>query len=137
MKQSLALTILLAATSACATPPVNTVEPTPPETGGSEVWITKINRSSTLERQVAVQNARVDRSSGALRVQLEVANEGESSQDFRYLFEWFDGQGLKLYEATEGWRRETIEPGQHKYLSATASSPEAGDWRFTVQKWSR
>ncbi|MDP6540117.1 MAG: YcfL family protein [Planctomycetota bacterium] len=137
MKHLLSATAILAAAAACATPPVNTVEPAPPQPAGREVWITKINKSSTLEHSVAVQRALVDESEGVLRVQLEVANESESAQDFRYLFEWFDGEGLKLYEATEGWRRETIAPGQHQYLRASASSPEAADWRFTVQKWSR
>ncbi|HJP00353.1 MAG TPA: YcfL family protein [Planctomycetota bacterium] len=137
MKHLPSLTILLAAIPACATAPVNTVEPVSSEAVGREVWITKINKSSSLEQHLAVQSALVTSSGDSLKVQLQVTNEGEAAKDFRFLFEWFDAEGMKLYEATEGWRRETIEAGQKKSLQATASSPDAVDWRFTAQKWSR
>lgn len=130
------VTLVLLALAAC-TSPVNTAEPAHSGATPQEQWIDKIEKSSTLADKVNVVSAYVGESGGNRRVQLNVKNGGNYPQDLRYRFEWFDGQGFKLYNPTEGWTNLTLRAGEQASLQATAPSPDAVDWRFTVQDWDR
>jgi len=126
----------LAALAACA----STVETSEPAPGGNvpiEELNQRIIKSSALPRHLEVTHAFVRRENDVLQVQLELESSANFATDFRYLFEWFDADGMKLYEASEGWRRETIEAGHRLSLQACASNGDATDWRFTMEKWDR
>jgi len=126
----------LAALFACA----STVETSQPAPGGNvpiEELNQKVIKSSSLPRQLEVTHAFVRRENDVLQVQLELASHASFASDLRYLFEWFDADGMKLYEAGEGWRRETIEAGHRLSLQGSASNAAAADWRFTMEKWDR
>jgi len=136
-----ALLASLALTPACATgsktsatTPMNTVEKENPTGMPREEWINKINTSEILAGKVNVTSVYVDWNGDLQRIQLNVQNDSGRSIHVKYLIEWFDEAGIKLYTPTESWNNVTLSKGQRLSLQGRSTSPYAVDWRFSVQE---
>lgn len=115
----------------CAT--VNTAERAQPVGRRQMVDDKRIITDAGLERRVRILG--ISESSGPgglLKVQVEVHNSTRSLQRFNYKFEWFDGDGNLISTPTSAFLPREIEGKESLFLSATAPTPQAHDFRLKL-----
>ena len=98
-------------------------------------WREKITMPSNMRGALELEDAMVDRRDGLLTVQVIVLNDTASPKTYRVLYEWLDEDGRKIDAATEGWRRITQPGATREYITGTAPSQRASDWRLTFLDW--
>lgn len=86
-----------------------------------------------LANAARVTNIRKSIVSGdLLRVQVDVTNNDDDSEDFNYKVEWYDAQGNKLDSMFDSWQRLTLGAREMQTLTATATSPKATDFKLKL-----
>jgi uncharacterized protein YcfL len=86
-----------------------------------------------LANTARVTNIRKSLVSGdLLRVQVDVTNIDDDSEDFNYKFEWFDAQGNKLDSMFDSWQRLSVSGRETLTVTGTATSPKATDFKFKI-----
>lgn len=131
---------LLGAGTGCSTNQngVNTVEPANPVYVERSIPDKRVIRDHETARSVAVLKV-IDGSSdtGLARIGVEVQNLSRSVYRFNYRFDWFDHQGLPVATPTATMLSQTIEAGQVFTLTSVAPTPNAKDFRLSIQKSTR
>lgn len=102
-----------------------------------ELGVTTRIYARGLGRRVQVQDVRTAVDGGSLRVQVTLQNKGRLPRDFKYLFEWFDSQGIQQYAPANSWMRRTIQGGQVMMITGTAANSKVADWRLIIQPWKK
>jgi len=128
---NLAFVIMLAALAGCTT--VNTVERAQPVAQKQMVDDKRVTTDAGLNRRVRIIG--VNESTGAgglLKVQVEVLNTTRSLQGFNYKFEWFDADGNLVSSPTSAFLPRQIEGKESQFLSATAPTMTAKDFRLKL-----
>ena len=100
-----------------------------------EEALDKITTHKGLEKRVRVDSAYLSVRDGLLVVQINMVNRTNNEQEFRYLMEWFDPDGIQIYDSTSVWIRKKVEPRQRINIALVATDPKAVDWRLTLQDW--
>jgi len=123
--------VALAALPGCTT--VNTVERAQPIAQRQMVDDKRIVTDSSLNRRVQIVG--VNQSNGAgglLKVQVEVLNTTRSLQHFNYKFEWFDESGTVIGTPTSAFLPRQLEGKESMFLTATAPTAIAKDFRLKL-----
>lgn len=135
---TLALTV--AASTGCNTTQnaVNTVEPSNPNYVRRNIPDKRVIRDRETARAVSVLNV-IDGTTetGLARIGVEVQNLRRSVYRFNYRFDWFDAQGLPVSTPAATMISQQIEAGQILVLTSVAPTPNAKDFRLTVQQSTR
>ncbi len=98
-------------------------------------WRDKVNIPSHMASALPLESAMVDRRDGLLQVQVVVHNRTSSGKTYRARYEWLDEDGRKIDSATEAWKRYTHPGTTREYITGTAPTPLASDWRLTILDW--
>lgn len=67
-----------------------------------------------------------------MRVDVEVENTLPFETRFDYRFEWVDAEGREIFNPTAGFRQQQVPAGAFVTITATASNPQAADFRLTL-----
>ena len=113
-----------------------------PASGVSDEHLSRIITDSGANRRAMVQSVTTGDVGGLLRVQVNIENRNAGffklrpdQHGFRYKFEWFADQGMKVYDPNESWKRKTVEAREFTTITATAPTPGAVDWRLSIHRW--
>ena len=128
---TIAISILLALGCSSAT---NTVFKADPDAVPDVQEHNKIVKNKSLDKHVYVDNVYVTDSDGLLSIQVNIRNKKKSDFNIMYRFDWFDKQGMEVYDPANPWTRTTIYGGQFVSLRAVATSPEVVDWRLSLKE---
>jgi uncharacterized protein YcfL len=135
MKTKIA-TLLLAAIAfaGCeSSPSVNTVENAPKIGQPNFIQDRRIITDRPLSRSVSVTALNTIMAPGdLLTVQVELLNRTGSIQRFSYSFEWFDVNGMQVNGSLTAVNPDQINPGESKFITATAPSPACRDFRLKL-----
>ncbi len=67
-----------------------------------------------------------------MRVDVEVENTLPFDTRFDYRFGWTDAEGRQIFNPTAGFRQQQVPAGGFVTITATASNPQAADFRLTL-----
>ncbi len=70
--------------------------------------------------------------SGLLKVQAEIYNKTRVKRTVNYRFEWVRQDGMAAQGLTSGWKSVRLFGKERKLISATATDPEAVDFRLKI-----
>jgi uncharacterized protein YcfL len=117
---------------------VNTVEPANPAYVRHHIEDKRIVRDPATARAVSVLKV-IEGSTpdGLMRLGVEVQNLQRSAFRFNYRFDWFDSQGFPVNTPTTTMVSQQIEGGQILVLDSVAPTPNARDFRLTIQESTR
>lgn len=118
-------------TTGCGSTSVNTLEPAAPTAQRAMVSDHRVLADRSLASAVRVVgvNAATD-AAGFLKVQLETYNSSRKRKLFTYRVEWFDAQGMVIHLPTATSIPMSLEARETKFITATAPTPQAKDFRF-------
>ena len=112
---------------------VNTVERAQPTAQKQMVDDKRVITDSGLNRRVQILAVNeTPGAGGLLKVQVEVLNTTRSLQRFNYKFEWFDEGGNLVRTPSSAFLPRQIEGKESMFLSATAPTPTAKDFRLKL-----
>jgi len=115
--------------SACST--VKTVERAEPVGQRQMVNDKRVITDASLNRGVRIVG--VNEVPGEfLKIQVELLNTTGSLKSFNYRFEWFDANGVQLNSPTSVYVSRSIEGKESTFISATAPTPSAKDFRLKL-----
>ena len=136
MKRRLRLPPILLALGAwvlagCGSTSVNTVERADPTARREMLADQRVISDSSLGKSVRVVglNTATD-PQGFLKVQAELSNTTDERQLFTYRVEWFDPNGMVINLPTAASIPMSLEARETKFITATAPTPQAKDFRF-------
>jgi len=117
--------------SGCSSTTVNTVEPAVPTARREMLADQRVQTDASLARAVRVRgvNTATD-AQGFLRVQIEIENTTRSRKQFTYRVQWFDDQGMLISLPTATAVPRALEGREVAYITATAPTPKAKDFRI-------
>ncbi len=114
---------------------VNTVEPANPAYVRHNIEDKRIIRSPKTARAVSVLNVIEGTTpDGLMRIGVEIENPRARVFRFNYRFDWFDAQGFPVSTPTSTMVSQQIEGGQVLVLTSVAPTPDARDFRLTIQE---
>lgn len=118
-------------TTGCGSTSVNTVAPAEPTAQRTMVSDQRVLADRSLASSVRVVgvNTATD-TAGFLKVQLETYNPSRKRKLFTYRVEWFDAQGMVINLPTATSVPMSLEARETKFITATAPTPQAKDFRF-------
>ncbi|MBE7501616.1 MAG: YcfL family protein [Verrucomicrobiales bacterium] len=118
-------------TTGCGSTSVNTLEPAEPTAQRAMVSDQRVLADRSLASSVRVVgvNTATD-AAGFLKVQLETYNPSRKRKLFTYRVEWFDAQGMVINLPTATSIPMSLEARETKFITATAPTPQAKDFRF-------
>jgi len=88
-----------------------------------------------LEQVIHVVSVRFVHPRGAfLNIQVNVQNKTDAAQQFHYLLEWFDADGVRLPQLGGERRRLTLLPHEMSSLAVTAPSHAVADFEIAFVK---
>lgn len=123
----------LALTAGCNKRIVNTVEPAMTTAEPNVIQDERIVTDQSLSRRARVlQVIESETPQGLKRVQVEVWNSRKSRHRFKYKFEWVDFDGNLLRSPMSGWQQRSLAGKERGFLSSTAPSPTAADFRLQM-----
>lgn len=129
-KSILGLALTLVLLTACSTT-LNTVERSEPVGQRQMVNDKRIITDAGLNRAVRIVG--VNETPGDfLKVQIELQNTTRSLKSFNYRFEWFDANGMQVNSPTSIYIPRQIEGKESLFISATAPTPSAKDFRVKL-----
>ncbi len=130
---SLLLVVAAVFLSACAS--VNTVERQAPVGKRQMVPDRRVITDRTLDRIVSVVGVNeATISTGLLKIQVELLNQTTSTQDFGYLIEWFDANGMIVGSTSSMWMNRQILPQQTVAITAIAPNESVKDFRIQLAR---
>jgi len=132
MRLSLLLCAAVLFATGCQTT-VNTTEGADPNGQRDLVAEKRLITDSSLSRKVNIRavNQAVD-VGGLVKVQVELANQTRGLQSFSYQFEWFDDKGMLVPGTASVFIPRQIEGKDSIFISATAPSERAKDFRLKL-----
>lgn len=71
---------------------------------------------------------------GLRKVQVELLNRSSRKKRFSYRFEWFDKNGMLIDSPSSVWVPVQMEGKDRIFVSSTASTPNAADFRLRLQE---
>ena len=127
----LALAAVLGLITGCGSTSVNSVEPARSAAERHLIQDRRVIGDPSLAEAVQVQaiNTATD-TAGFLKVQVEVFNTTQKLQRFTYRVEWFDANGMAIRLPTDASIPMSLEGRETKFITATAPTPQAKDFRF-------
>ena len=136
MKRPLPLTIWTLGLTAwlltgCGSTSVNTVEPADPTAHREMLADQRVIADTSLAKSVRVVglNTATDQQ-GFLKVQAELYNTTRKRKLFSYRVEWFDPNGMVINLPTAASIPMSLEARESKFITATAPTPQAKEFRF-------
>lgn len=130
---SLVAVAAIAFLSACAS--VNTVERQNPVGERQMVPDRRVITDRALDRIVSIVGVNeATISTGLLKIQVELLNRTTSTQNFSYLIEWFDANGMIVGSPTSTWINRQILPQQTLAITAIAPNESAKDFRIQLAR---
>lgn len=137
-RQLLAAGLLATAAGCTKDHAVNTYEPANPAYVRHTIQDKRVIRDRWTARSVNVLNV-IEGSSdtGLARVGVEVQNQRTFAFRFNYRFDWFDSQGLPVASPTATMISQQLEAGQVMTLMSVAPTPNAKDFRLSIQESTR
>lgn len=118
----------------CAAPatPAKTASPAPPLPAPKQADEDKrFILAPELESVLHVVSVRLIHPEGALlKIQVNLQNQTQVSQWFRYRIEWFDSDGALLRQADREFTPWMLRAGEMSSIVATAPSPVAVDFEI-------
>ncbi|MBX3355238.1 MAG: DUF1425 domain-containing protein [Phycisphaeraceae bacterium] len=96
----------------------------------------KVN-NQFLASELRVISAYEQVRNGLTFVQINVRNEGAGDLWFLWQVVWTDRSGMRIPAGTVAWTREVLAERQEGSIEFAAPTPEAYDWRVTLEKWDR
>ncbi len=117
--------------SGCGSTSVNTLEPADSTAQREMIADKRVIADSSLAKSVRVVglNTATD-AEGFLKVQAELYNSTRKRRLFTYRVEWFDPNGMVINLPTAASIPMSLEARETKFITATAPSPQARDFRF-------
>ncbi len=135
MKRNIQLILLVcflisaASYSSCTT--VNTVERESPVGTRQMIADKRVVTDSSLNKKVSIVGLNESTTNGGfLRVQIEVLNRKNSMQNFSYLIEWFDMNGMLMNTPASVWIPRQIEGQETLTITTVAPTTTARDFRI-------
>jgi uncharacterized protein YcfL len=135
MKRNIQLILLVcflisaASFSSCTT--VNTVERESPVGTRQMIADKRVVTDSSLNKKVSIVGLNESTTNGGfLRVQIEVLNRKNSMQNFSYLIEWFDMNGMLMNTPASVWIPRQIEGQETLTITTVAPTTTARDFRI-------
>jgi uncharacterized protein YcfL len=124
-----AATFAAGAITGCTT--VNSVENAQPVAQKQMVNDKRVLTDASLDRKVRIVgvNAAVN-DAGFLKIQVEVQNTTRQHQSFTYRIEWFDQNGMIINLPSYTAMPRSVEGKESIFLSATAPTERARDFRI-------
>lgn len=129
--------ILLAATvsvlAGCSSTTINSAERADPVAQKQMVGDKRVTTDASLNRKVQIVG--VNESTGAagfMKVQVELQNMTRKQHSFTYRMEWFDENGIVITSASSSSRPKTIEGKESIFITATAPTDRAKDFRIKL-----
>lgn len=124
----LAGAVLLAS---CST--VNTVERATPVGARQMIDDKRVITDATLGKKVSIIGLNEATTAGGfLQVQIEALNRKNSMQEFSYIVEWFDMNGMQVNTPTSVWIPRQIEGKETLTITAVAPTTTAKDFRIKL-----
>jgi uncharacterized protein YcfL len=115
--------------SGCTT--VNSVENAQPVAQKKMISDKRIITDSSLNRHVNIVGINTSEGdSGFMKIQVEVANQSSSPHSFTYRVEWFDENGMLISTPTTSAIPRSIEGKESIFITATAPTARAKDFRI-------
>lgn len=126
-----ALTLSAWLLTGCGSTSVNTVEPADSTARREMLADQRVIADTSLAKAVRVValNSATDQQ-GFLKVQAELYNTTRKRRLFSYRVEWFDPNGMVINLPTAASIPMSLEARETKYITATAPTPTAKDFRF-------
>lgn len=72
--------------------------------------------------------------SGNMQAQIDVANDGFTTQSFAYQFQWLDASGNIVPYGTTTWQRKSVPAGGSTSISSVAPVPQAVDFSLQLRR---
>ena len=69
-----------------------------------------------------------------LNVQVEIANDFSSTQNFQYRFSWFDSSGFEVEKESGSWQPVIMHGGAVTTLQAVAPNPTAKTFKIVLRQ---
>jgi uncharacterized protein YcfL len=115
----------------CGSTSVNTVEPADPKAHREMLADPRLIVDTPLAKSVRVVglNTATDQQ-GFLKVQAELCNTAGKRKLFSYRVEWFAPNGMVINLPTTASIPMSLEARETKFITATAPTPQAKDFRF-------
>lgn len=115
----------------CGSTSVNTVEPADPAARREMLADKRVIADTSLAESVhlVALNTATDQQ-GFLKVQAELYNTTEERRLFSYRIEWFDPSGMVINLPTSASIPMSLEARETKFITATAPTPMAKDFRL-------
>ncbi len=130
-----ALLIVAAAASLSACASVNTVERQTPVGRSQTVPDRRVITDQTLNRIVTILGVNeATISGGLLKIQVELLNQTTDTQNFAYLIEWFDANGMIVSSTSSVWMNRQILPQQTMDITAIAPNASVKDFRIQLAR---
>jgi uncharacterized protein YcfL len=115
----------------CSSSTVNSVAPAQSTAQRQMIADHVIMTDSSLARSVRVTGVNVATDAeGFLKVQVEVQNTTKSRKSFTYRVEWFDERGMFITLPTATAIPRSLEGKEVAYITATAPTPMAKDFKM-------
>lgn len=117
--------------SGCGSTSVNTLEPADATAQRAMLADKRVIADSSLAKSVRVVglNTATD-AEGFLKVQAELYNSTRKRRLFTYRVEWFDPNGMVINLPTAASIPMTLEARETKFITVTAPTTQAKDFRF-------
>lgn len=91
----------------------------------------RVVTDSSLNKKVSIVGLNESTTNGGfLRVQIEVLNRKNSMQNFSYLIEWFDMNGMLMNTPASVWIPRQIEGQETLTITTVAPTTTARDFRI-------
>ena len=136
MKHRAFLTAILlglagAMVTGCGSTSVNTVQPAEPAGHRNMMADDRVIADTSLAKAVRIVGLNTaTNESGFLKVQAELYNTTRKRKLFTYRVEWFGLNGMVINLPTATSVPMSLEARESKFITATAPTPEAKDFRF-------
>lgn len=129
---TLAFVVSAALLSSCATTSGIMGKADPSAEEGKATMIEVENKS--LAKKVSIKSFKNRVINDLLNVQVEIANEFSSTQQFQYRFSWFDASGFEIEQESESWKPVVMHGGAVTTIQAVAPNPTAKTYKIVLRQ---
>jgi len=112
---------------------VNSSQPADPQATPEVVEDERVSTDASVSASaqiLAINETRLP--SGLLKVQAEIYNKTRVKRTVNYRFEWVRQDGMAAHAMPAGWPSSRLFGKERKFISATATDPEAVDFRLKI-----
>jgi len=94
--------------------------------------VRRISMNPALGINAHVESVYTGKNNDLLVVSATVLNKSGTRKVFRYQFNWFDANGLNVYDPNESYKFREIEGRERVTISGVAPTPAVTDWRLQL-----